>query len=68
MTKEKKLTPRQCEVLLRAEDTLFGDAKLVDSDGRTINALASRGLVEGDAPHVYLTPAGKEKAQEVRNA
>lgn len=59
MAKERPLTEKQRECLAAAEDTLFGDTKVVRGYGRSIAGLRKRGLVEGDVPHVYLTEAGK---------
>lgn len=55
----KKLTDRMAEALRAAEDTLYGDVKLVAGYGRSLRGLRDRGLVEGDAEHAYLTEAGK---------
>lgn len=59
MTKERPLTERQCECLKCAEDTLYGDTKIVSGFGRSVAGLRKRGLVEGVLPHVYLTEQGK---------
>ncbi len=56
--KERPLTERQIEALLAAEDTLFGDAKIVKGFGRTLRGLKNKGLIDGDWPHAYLTPEG----------
>lgn len=55
----KPLTHHMIEALKAAEDTLYGDVKLVDGYGRQIKGLRQRGLVSGELPHVYLTDAGK---------
>jgi len=60
----KPLTDKMKEALLAAEDTLYGDVKIVEGYGRSIPGMASRGLVEGEAPHVYLTAAGKQMKDE----
>ena len=65
MKKERPLTDRQREALLAAEDTLYGDTKMVPGYGRCMRGLRLRGLVEGDLPHVYLTAAGKSKLSEL---
>lgn len=57
--KERPLTEKQIECLRAAEDTLFGDVKVVPGFGRSVPGLRKRGLVEGDMPHVYLTDAGR---------
>lgn len=56
---QRPLTGRQRECLLMAEPTLYGETKAVEPDGRTIRGLKIRGLVDGDMPHIYLTPEGK---------
>ncbi len=58
--KERPLTARQAEALQMAfaEPTLYGDHKIIEGYGRSIRGLRNRGLVEGDAPHIYLTPKG----------
>lgn len=58
--KERPLTARQIEALQAAfaEPTLYGDHKLIEGYGRSFRGLRNRGLVEGDLPHVYLTPKG----------
>jgi hypothetical protein len=63
MKKERPLTDKQRECLIAAEDTLYGDTKLIPGFGRSISGLRKRGLVEGDLPHVYLTPAGKAEVR-----
>lgn len=55
----KPLSKHQRQALEAAEETLYGDIKLVEGHGRSIAALRRRGLVEGDVPHVYLTADGK---------
>jgi hypothetical protein len=57
--KERPLTDKQIEALKAAEDTLYDDTKLVEGYGRSHRGLRNRGLIEGDAPHVYLTDAGR---------
>lgn len=57
--KERPLTAKQIEAITTAEDTLYGDVKIV-GHGRSVPGLRKRGLVEGDLPHVYLTDAGKQ--------
>jgi len=57
----KKLTHRQRECLMMAEPTLYGDIKAVEPDGRVVRGLRNRGLIEGDMPHIYLTPTGKDE-------
>lgn len=65
MAKERPLTERQIEALLAAEDTLYGDVKIPDKIwGRSMRGLRNRGLIEGDAPHVYLTPKGAAAKEE----
>lgn len=61
-----KLTERMADALLKAEDTLFGDAKIAPGFGRQIKGLRNRGMIEGEAPHIYLTDAGKETARSLR--
>lgn len=56
----KPLTENMRAALVAAEDTLYGDVKLVEGYGRSLKGLRKRGLVEGDLPHVYLTQQGKE--------
>lgn len=63
--KEKRLTDKMRYAIDSAEETLFGDIKLVVTDGRTINALATRGLVEGSYEHAYLTADGKAERSQV---
>ncbi|UIJ43775.1 hypothetical protein LZK98_11800 [Sphingomonas cannabina] len=65
MKADRPLTPRQCEALLAAEDTLFGDTKIAPGYGRMLRGLRLRGLIEGDVPHVYLTDDGKSKLSEL---
>ena len=55
----KKLTDQMVEALRTAEDTLYGDVKLVPGYGRSIRGLRERGLVDGDGEHIYLSDAGK---------
>lgn len=55
----KKLTERMIEALRAAEDTLYGDVKMVFGYGRSLRGLKERGLVEGTTEHAYLTDAGK---------
>lgn len=62
--KQKPLTALQQEALKLAEDTLFGDVKIIDGFGRSIPGLRKRGLVDGVFPHIYLTQAGKELVQQ----
>jgi len=61
----KPLTENMIEALKLAEDTLYGDVKLVEGYGRQIRGLRSRGLVSGELPHVYLTDAGKVEKDRV---
>lgn len=61
----KPLTELQREALLAAEDTLYGDTKLIEGYGRQLRGLRLRGLVEGDMPHVYLTDDGKAQVKEM---
>lgn len=65
MKKERPLTDRQREALLAAEDTLYGDTKMVPGYGRCLRGLRLRELVEGDLPHVYLTPKAKALLPEL---
>lgn len=65
MKKDRPLTALQREALLAAEDTLFGDTKLIPGYGRSLRGLRKRGFVDGDAPHVYLTEAGKATLAEL---
>jgi len=51
-----------------AEDTLFGDAKLIDGFGRSVPGLRKRGLVDGEMPHVYLTPKAIDTLALIRAA
>jgi len=67
-TKERPLTDRQIEALKAAEDTLYGDTKLVEGYGRTHRGLRNRGLIEGYVPHVYLTEAGRAALANILNA
>lgn len=55
----KPLTEMMRSALLDAEETPYGDVKMIDGYGRSMKGLRDRGLVEGDLPHVYLTDAGK---------
>lgn len=55
----KPLTEMMKSALLDAEETLYGDVKMIDGYGRSMRGLRDRGLVEGDLPHVYLTDDGK---------
>ena len=57
---EKPLSAKQCEALINAEETLYGDVKIIEGYGRSVAALKRRGLVEGDTPYVYLTDPGKD--------
>lgn len=66
--KEKPLTALQVEALVLAEETLYGDTKLIAGYGRQTRGLKSRGLVEGDMPHVYLSDAGKTELAKHINA
>lgn len=66
MTKERPLTDKQQEALKAAEDTLYGDTKLVPGYGRSVPGLRKRGLVDGDLPHVYLTDAGRAQLNSLR--
>lgn len=59
MGSSRPLTAKQAEALKLAEDTLFGDVKITEGFGRQLRGLRTRGLCEGDLPHVYLTAAGK---------
>lgn len=61
----KPLTPSMTAALLAAEDTLYGDVKLVEGYGRQIRGLRNRGLVEGEPPHIYLTAIGKQMKDEI---
>lgn len=64
--KERPLTDGQVQCLLAAEPTLYGDMKVVDGPyGRSAPGLRKRGLIEGDKPHAYLTPAGRAKLAEL---
>jgi hypothetical protein len=65
MKKERPLTDRQREALLAAEDTLYGDTKMVPGYGRCLRGLRLRGLVDGAAPHVYLTPKARALLPEL---
>ena len=65
---ERKLTQSQTQALLQAEDTLFGDTKLPPWDGRVVYGLKKRGLVEGEAPHLYLTDTGKAELVKLATA
>ncbi len=65
MAKERPLTEQQVQALKCAEDTLFGDIKIINGFGRSVRALRTRGLVEGDMPHVYLTAEGKARLMEL---
>lgn len=66
MPKERPLTESQTQCLLLAEPTMFGDIKIVEGlYGRSVSGLRKRGLVEGFAPHAYLTEAGKIKLAEL---
>jgi hypothetical protein len=65
MKKERPLTDRQREALLAAEDTLYGDTKMVPGYGRCMRGLRLRGLVDGDLPHVYLTPKARALLPEL---
>lgn len=56
--KERPLTQKQIEALLAAEDTLFGDTKIVPGYGRTMRGLRNRGMIDGEKPHIYLTEKG----------
>ena len=62
MKKERPLTDKQRDCLIAAEDTLYGDTKIVPGYGRSVPALIKRGLVEGS----YLTAAGKNIAERLR--
>lgn len=57
----KPLTDTMRAALIAAEDTLYGDVKIVEGYGRSLKGMRSRGLVEGEQPHVYLTPEGKQQ-------
>lgn len=59
--KTRPLTAIQQECLMTAEDTLYGDTKLIPGYGRSMPGLRMRGYVEGEGEHVYLTEAGKEE-------
>jgi len=65
--KERPLTDRQAEALRMAfaEPTLYGDHKIIEGYGRSIRGLRNRGLVEGDLPHVCLTPKGVEQVKQI---
>lgn len=65
MKADKPLTDKQREALLAAEDTLYGDTKLVPGYGRSLRALRLRGLIEGALPHVYLTAEGIQRRAEL---
>jgi len=56
---DRPLTPLQKECLLAAEDTLYGDTKLIPGYGRSMRGLRLRGLIDGVGEHVYLSDAGK---------
>ena len=60
----KKLTANMRAALVAAEDTLYGDVKMPDGFWRSLKGLRSRGLVDGDIPHVYLTDAGKAEKDQ----
>lgn len=57
----KALTDKMKEALISAEETLYGDTKMIDGYGRQYRGLRECGLVEGDMPHVYLTATGKDE-------
>jgi len=65
MKKERPLTQRQMTCLRMAEETLFGDTKLVEGFTFAAGSLRKRGLVQGAAPHCYLTDAGKAKREAI---
>jgi len=67
MAKERPLTEKQIEALKAAEDTLYGDTKLVEGYGRSHLGLRNRGLIEGSVPHVYLTDAGRSVLANILN-
>lgn len=64
--KERPLTAKQCECLLAAEDTLYGDVKCIPGFGRSLRGLRKRALIEGESPHIYLTDLGKTLCADLR--
>jgi hypothetical protein len=60
MAKERPLTDQQMEAMQMAfaEPTLYGDCKIIEGFGRSIRGLRNRELVDGEFPHIYLTPKG----------
>lgn len=54
MSKPRPLSSLQQQALANAEETLFGDVKIVPGFGRQLHGLRKRGLVDG-APPPFLS-------------